>query len=339
MLSNFMQNDCVGVERIFENDNEHANPTGAYFFCVPDVFAFVLMVPGSGAVNGLPVSPQPLAHVPQSLSEDRFDGSILCRSNVDQQVSVDRHGCDQLPNQLFRRQKVLQFRVIAVAPTFLIDRHRVLKLMLLQHAGVETVGTSVNITMLAVRSDAPTIVRHNSFSHGAAVVKPREEFLSLPILVGRLPVAVAPNNLRIKALDYFDKLRPHFEVHVSLFEEAVQLIVLVHSIEPLEERVINSKLHGLLAHRLRQFFEDVAVGTDVHRVPAERIRRWIKRVTLVVLGRENDILRTGVSEDLGPLGGVEEFASKIRREVLPKRKCVSLKKVNELLKTFCKPDK
>lgn len=230
------------------------------------------MIPRSRSVNGFAVNPQPFSHVPKALGENRLDGSILRRPNVHQQIAVHCNGRDKLSYQFGRSKKIIEFCIVAMTPTLLIDRHCVLEFVLLQNSGIEAIGARVNVAVFTVRAEPPTIVRHDSLANWTAVVEPSDKLFRLPVLVRRFPIAISPNDFRIESLDNLDELRPHFEVHVGLLEESVHLVVLIHPVEPLKERIVNSEFHRLIAHSLRQFFDDITIGPNVDRIPTEAVR-------------------------------------------------------------------
>lgn len=64
---------------------------------VPDVGgdAVILSPPCRCVVDGVPVDRQPLAHLPQTLFEDRRDPPFTCGADVHQQVSAAGHGLHQ----------------------------------------------------------------------------------------------------------------------------------------------------------------------------------------------------------------------------------------------------
>ena len=168
--------------------------------------------------------------------------------------------------------------------------------------------------MLVARVLAPPVVDHDLVPHRGLVEQPGEQLRAAPVGGGHVPLAVAEDDRRLVARDQVLELRDHVLADVLRPVGEVQRVV------PLVERVVVAHLEVLAAHGLGQVAEQVPPGADFHRVPraapgGRGLAAWPQREPLVVLGRQDHVLRAGALENVRPVIGVEQLRAKPRGEV------------------------
>ena len=92
------------------------------------------MSPRRRGVDGFPVGLQPRPHLPQPFFKNGNDCSLLRGADVDEDVAATADGRHEQRHDLFRRQDFAQLDVAPDAPRVRVDGHRVLPLVLDQHA-------------------------------------------------------------------------------------------------------------------------------------------------------------------------------------------------------------
>ena len=134
----------------------------------------------------------------------------------------------------------------------------------------------------------------------------------LPVRRGLLPLAVAPQDVRVVAVDQLAHLRQHVVADVVLHRRRTRVRhrrtgvrvghrpAGVRRVVPLVERVVEAGLElAVLPCRVEQVTGQVTLRAEVDRVAAADLA-VPQRHALVVLRGQHEVLRTGVVEQLHP---------------------------------------
>jgi len=224
----------------------------------------ILVNPGHTAVDTLAVDLQPTTHVPQALLENGQDSTILGGSHIDEHIAIAADGGDDLwkvedieykyffliiaPtfDDILGGHEIGQGDIESLTPAGAIQGEGIFPLVSLQNAGIEAVGTVVEIAVHAGGAKAPAIIGHHRVPHWTVVVQPGNELLGTPVLGRSLPVAIGPDDLRQILLHQLHLLRTHLALHKVLLHQQVQLVVGPQRVEPLEQGVVEPELQTRL---------------------------------------------------------------------------------------------
>ena len=171
--------------------------------------------------------------------------------------------------------------------------------------------------MLASRALAPTIIGHDRVLHRTVIVKPGQKIRGIPVRIGRLPVAIAPEHVGLITLDELIKLRTRLLRHKGLRGPLIRLVLQVERMKPLLETVIQAKtkIRSTRTNGSLQLREQVPPRPDV-RIPVGRMRRGIQSVAVVMLCGRHNISSPSRLKELHPSGRIKEAGREERRERL-----------------------
>jgi hypothetical protein len=168
--------------------------------------------------------------------------------------------------------------------------------------------------VLVARVLAPAVVDHHVRLHARLVEEPREQLGAAPLGRGQVPLAVREDERRLVARDEVLELRER------VLPDEARLVGEVERVVPLVERVVVAHLEAPGPDGAREIPEQVALRTDLDRVPGtapgrRRLAARPQREALVVLRCQHDVSRARAEEDVGPVVGVEQLRAELRGEI------------------------
>ena len=167
--------------------------------------------------------------------------------------------------------------------------------------GLEVVVVVEEVAVARLVAAVAAVVSYDVASRGALVVQPREQLAAAPVALGRLPVAVAPQDRWLVQREELAQFGQRLLERVAARREAALLVGLVERVVPLVERVVRAEREALRAHCVGEWPEQVAFGTGEPGVlPAGSEARRPQREAVVVLRGEHHVTSAGRTEQFGP---------------------------------------
>ena len=237
----------------------------------------------SSAIDGFPVDVEPFSEVKQTFLLQERNFTVSSRTHVESHTYACCHKDAEMADEFVGSHVVFQ-RLVAV------EAKRTAQAATL---GPRSVGEGDACAVFG-RSEAvllpfaPAVVDNGVFAYG--VVVPRDEFGGVPLFRAVAPFTVGEEYSGLVARDKFLELRNHVRINVC-----ANLIIWVNIPAmdvtfPLGKGVVKSHFETYFADGFGQIAADVALWSDLNRIPAWRILAWPKAETVVVFRDQKHIL-------------------------------------------------